>query len=423
MRIDLGLILAIFIEYILFIYYADTLFYRKKNKYVCYGIIAIGYLIHFVTCAMGNLSVNIIVTAGMYILFFLLCYHIQIKTAIFQSALLMIFLMIDECLVIAIPYIGITFVALSYSPQQSFMLTIISRLLYIIEIMCVSRLFCRKHLEYESLSLILVLIPGLSFVIVYMLMGAESLIMITVCTLLVIINIIAFMIDQKIFRKELETVSLKEQLKKEEMDYEEYKLLVERYEQTKVFRHDLKEHLSVLDSLLDVSVAKAKEYIGELYKQEAQAQYVKFSNNKMLNILLSKKMAECTSLGIKFVIDPIQVDVDFINNMDIVTIFSNLINNAVESSVISKTKQIFLSITVKNNNFVVVKMENTCDTKPIVINSRLKTIKKDQTLHGIGMSSIKRCIKNYDGELTWGYDEDGKLFNTTVIINSLAVRA
>ena len=34
MRIDLGLILAIILEYIFFIYYADTLFYRKRKKYV-----------------------------------------------------------------------------------------------------------------------------------------------------------------------------------------------------------------------------------------------------------------------------------------------------------------------------------------------------------------------------------------------------
>lgn len=31
MRIDLGMVLAIIFEYIIFIYYADTLFYRKKK--------------------------------------------------------------------------------------------------------------------------------------------------------------------------------------------------------------------------------------------------------------------------------------------------------------------------------------------------------------------------------------------------------
>ena len=41
MRIDLGMVLAIIFEYIIFIYYADTLFYRKRNKYLCYAIIAL----------------------------------------------------------------------------------------------------------------------------------------------------------------------------------------------------------------------------------------------------------------------------------------------------------------------------------------------------------------------------------------------
>lgn len=48
MRIDLGMVLAIIFEYIIFIYYADTLFYRKRNKYLCYAIIALEYSSSFV---------------------------------------------------------------------------------------------------------------------------------------------------------------------------------------------------------------------------------------------------------------------------------------------------------------------------------------------------------------------------------------
>ena len=47
MRIDLGMVLAIIFEYIIFIYYADTLFYRKRNKYLCYAIIALVYIADF----------------------------------------------------------------------------------------------------------------------------------------------------------------------------------------------------------------------------------------------------------------------------------------------------------------------------------------------------------------------------------------
>ena len=44
MRIDLGMALGIALEYIFFIYYADTLFYQKISKWLCYFIIAINYV-------------------------------------------------------------------------------------------------------------------------------------------------------------------------------------------------------------------------------------------------------------------------------------------------------------------------------------------------------------------------------------------
>ncbi len=418
MRIDLGLILAIVIEYILFIYYADTLFYRKRNKYLCYGIIAIGYLIHFVTCAMGNILVNIVLSIGINLICFLLCYHITLKTAVFQSVMLLALMFADECIVIAIPYLNITFRPLEYSPQQSFLLTIISRFIYMIEIMCLSRIFSKKQKSYESFSVVFVSIPIMSIVMIWLLMGVATNLMSYLCVLITGINIVVFILDQKLFRKELETVYLKAETDKIRVDYEEYTILSEKYEQTRIIRHDINEHLSVLNTLIDENPKQAKEYLKEINKSEEFARYIGFSNNKMINVLLSKKKAECIEQGIEFIIDPIQVDLDFMGNMDIVALFSNLINNAIESSSRSKTKRIFLSIIMANENFVVIKMENSCDVKPVVINSRLKTIKENEPLHGIGMSSIRRAIKNYNGYLQWSYDEREMLFNTTVVIKT-----
>ena len=411
--------MAIVIEYMLFIYYADTLFYRKKNKYLCYGIIAIGYLIHFVTCAMGNIVVNTVVSIGMYMFCFLLCYHIEFNTAIFQTAMLILFMFADEWVVATIPYFNISFSPIEYSPQQSLILTVISRLLYISEIMYICRAFCKKQKNYKNLSIMLVTVPIVSVAIVWMLMYTVSQLTPFICVLLVIINIIAFAVDQKMFRKELETATLKEQIAKESIDYEEYTLLSEKYEQTRIFRHDLKEHLSILNTLIDENPENAKAYIKSIYDKEENMQFTRFSNNKILNILLSKKKGECVKREIEFLIEPIQADLGFISDMDTVTLFSNLINNAIESSTNSVERKICLNISTINENFVVIKIINTCGTKPVVINSKLRTSKDNATLHGIGMNSIKRAIKNYDGCLKWNYDDAEKVFNTTVIINTL----
>lgn len=88
MRIDLGIVLAIIFEYIFFIYYADTLFYRKRNKWFCYAIIAVFYIADLFICSRGNIIVNILTFIIIHLIIFGVCYRISWKSTLFQSVLL-----------------------------------------------------------------------------------------------------------------------------------------------------------------------------------------------------------------------------------------------------------------------------------------------------------------------------------------------
>ena len=105
MRIDLGMVLAIIFEYIIFIYYADTLFYRKRNKYLCYAIIALVYIADLFICARGKIVVNTLTFVVIHLVIFGVCYRISWKSALFQSILLAAITSACEFLVIFIPYI------------------------------------------------------------------------------------------------------------------------------------------------------------------------------------------------------------------------------------------------------------------------------------------------------------------------------
>lgn len=107
MRIDLGMVLAIIFEYIIFIYYADTLFYRKRNKYLCYAIIALVYIADLFICARGKIVVNTLTFVVIHLVIFGVCYRISWKSALFQSILLAAITSACEFLVIFIPYIRI----------------------------------------------------------------------------------------------------------------------------------------------------------------------------------------------------------------------------------------------------------------------------------------------------------------------------
>lgn len=138
----------------------------------------------------------------------------------------------------------------------------------------------------------------------------------------------------------------------------------------------------------------------------------------MLNVLLTKKMSECNKLDIEFIINPICANMQIFNDLDIVSIFSNLINNAIESCCRSETKRIILNINTVNNNFIIIKIENTSDAEPFVLDGKLLTRKSDKESHGIGMNSIRRAIKKYNASLNWSYSSKEKLFTTTISIQT-----
>lgn len=419
MRIDLGMILAIIFEYIFFIYYADTLFYRKRNKYICYTIIGLGYAFHLAVCMFGNVLINTFTVIIIHFICFKLCYHISNKSAAFQSVLLDAMNAASEYIIIFIPYLGILpDNVVSMTPAQSFILTLASKVLYLIGIMIISHVFCNKQKNVQSTSIGLLSIPILTVIIILLMIkvNTTSNLLSLVCLILIIMNIIVFAINQKLIITEIEKAALESQQLKEKFDYDEYMMLKETNQQASILNHDFKEHICALGSLIGSDNETAHKYIKSIYGKFTQPNFVEYSDNKILNVLLSKKKEECAVQDIQFLIDPIQAELTFFNDMDIVTIFSNLINNAMESCTRSKDKKIYLNIHTENENFVIIKIENTSDTEPIVINGRLKTHKDNAKLHGIGMNSINRVLKDYNGSLTWDYNGAEKIFSTTIVI-------
>ena len=181
---------------------------------------------------------------------------------------------------------------------------------------------------------------------------------------------------------------------------------------------DIRKDLAEFTDITELANTNLEE-VSQEFIDNLESKFIEYSDNKILNVLLSKKKEECENQNIQFLIDPIRAELSFFNDMDIVTIFSNLINNAMESCAHSSEKKIYLNIHTENQNFIVIKIENTSDIEPIVINGRLKTHKDNAKLHGIGMNSISRALSAYNGSLDWKYNKEQKIFSTTIIIQNL----
>lgn len=420
MRLDFGLVLAIFLECVFFIYYAETLFYRKKNKIFCYATAALGYALHGFICMFGYWVINISVFIIVNVAIFNLCYCIKLKNALFQSIILDILSAASEIIVALTPLIGVKVSCLTeIIPMQSLLITLLSNILYLTGIMYLAYFSKSKKSSDVSPSASLLSIPIITLLIISVILNVSdySNMASIVCFMLMVINLVVLIVNQKLVTQSMENTDLKIQTEKDRIILEQYMILKEKYEQIRIFQHDFKEHMNALSSLIDNDNIKAKEYIKSVYNEESSAQLIEYSDNKMLNVVLSQKKTQCRKNEIQFIIEPISASLAFINDMDTVSIFSNLLNNAIESCASSAKKKIYLNIYTENDNFIVIRLENSSDKEPLVIDGHLKTHKDNDKLHGIGMNSIRKALTNYNATLKWKYDAKEGYFITTIIFN------
>ncbi len=107
---------------------------------------------------------------------------------------------------------------------------------------------------------------------------------------------------------------------------------------------------------------------------------------------------------------------EFIEDKDLVIILTNLLDNAIESSMKSEKKSIEFSLYTLNGSYVVLKVINSCDEAPLVRKGQLITKKDNQEIHGYGVKNIQRVVKRYNGMTMWEYSEIDKQFKFLITI-------
>ena len=69
-----------------------------------------------------------------------------------------------------------------------------------------------------------------------------------------------------------------------------------------------------------------------------------------------------------------------------------------------------------NSSFLVIKIDNSCDEKPVEENGFYKTTKISRGEHGIGLNSVVKTVKKYKGDLRMEYDSENKIFSSVIMI-------
>ena len=196
-------------------------------------------------------------------------------------------------------------------------------------------------------------------------------------------------------RKELEAVQnvLQNQYAQYVQSKESIELINYKY-------HDLKHQIAVLRSEEDPQ--KREAFLDEMEAEIRQYEAQNKTGNKVLDTVLTSKSLYCNKNGITFTCVADGTLLDFMDVMDICSIFGNALDNAIECEMkIQDKEKRLIHVTVSRQKaFLILKFENYCEEKLQYQDGNIATTKKDKKYHGYGMKSIRYTVNKYGGAVT-----------------------
>lgn len=188
------------------------------------------------------------------------------------------------------------------------------------------------------------------------------------------------------------------------IQYEYYLAQSKKYDQTVQILHDVNKHIKSIEELYELEQEHtASEYAKEIRDTLKPLIPVCYTENPILNILLTDKEAIMKEKGICVDINVGNVNLDFIVPIDVTTIFGNLLDNAIEAAeTVEGNRYIYIRIS-SYQKMIVVRIENNCND--VKWRNDFPVSKKGKG-RGIGLLNVKSSIEKYDGTLTLRQEEN-----------------
>lgn len=249
----------------------------------------------------------------------------------------------------------------------------------------------RKNLKVKGMMLV----PIISFALIFLYLGAGEIFfvrygyewIIVYCVLLLIINgwCIYVWHDVAANRELKHRIELMEQ--QNELTHQYYEEMEKNYNRSRKIIHDIRNHLHALEQSAKMEDSR---YFEDVHGMLNSLGLKFYSDNKMLNIILNDKLKKLSPEQVECSLGG--VSLDFVSDMDMTTIFANLLDNAVEAR--EGNPSFWVKIRGEQiQDFTVIKIWNPA----------LKTYEPGQsgkTGHeGIGLSNVRQAMGRYHGEL------------------------
>ena len=184
--------------------------------------------------------------------------------------------------------------------------------------------------------------------------------------------------------------------------------------------HDLKHQIAILrNESLGSGIIDGEEKNAYLDKMEKEIRHYEAQNktgNDTLDVILNSKSLLCQSHHIEFTVVADGSAINFMDIMDISSLFGNALDNAIESvrKIDNYSKRLIHVTVVRQKSFARITVENTYKGNIIFKNGLPVTTKRNEDYHGFGVKSIRQTVEKYGGSMALSTKNNWFLLNILI---------
>ncbi len=410
--------------YILFDFFCS--FSRIRNVLKCkwwIGICAISIFVLYSINLIENSFVNLLLVPILLWIFVTIVFSLDIRTRMFYFIVAYSILIGCEFLYLILSRMSTWvlsergFVPLSNNIWQLMAIKLLTYIVFSIAKQISNK--AHKHMNYKIFMMYLCLpIATLGIMLTVFYSGVDfssntrqKILMALFFSLMLFGNILMFYAFNKYSEETYENLKRDVIIMKQNVELSHLQEMIRNDERQKEFIHDTSNYLKIIESLAEAGEnSKIREILRELNYELEKNTLESYSDNLVLNALISEKVtyAKKNNVQIDVFLEP-NIQFGALREIDMISMIGNLLDNAIRGAQECENfRTVQIRIFMQNKrNILVVKIVNNCTGKILIENGEIKSTKKEQGLHGLGIKSVNHTAEKYDGYLEY-YIKDEK---------------
>lgn len=386
--------------------------------------------LYFVSSFLYNIPNALIVNFLMVSMFLsLILYKGKLKTHIFTCVLLLAILVVTELASVCILVLSMNIEATIFQNDPVFKLigVIIKNILSFVAV----KIVCNYKKSYVTETgriyfVFLLVVPIICIIVALIILNLiltykikEVFFVLIAYIGLLYVNAIVFGIYEMTMRQLEKSYKYKLVEKQLEFQLNHYNKLAENREVLSEVIHDFKNHLNCIYNLYKYEKKnELGNYIENLISL-TDIEKIVDTGNPIIDAVLSEKAGIAGKIGIEFRRElnlPSNIE---IRHTDLCIVLGNALDNAIEAckriADNSLNKEIRLSMNYRDKYMIIV-VTNTCDKLPVKSGRFFQSSKPYPELHGLGLQSIERTVKKYNGNMVVKCDMN--LFEIEIVMST-----